>query len=277
MELSPIWEAFRGPVNDVLVCRDLRSPVDMRYTLLVIHDRACVKQMLTVLEQSERERGRAPYLLRFSQNELMCFVFEYRPGRRLSAFGPGQMADPRVRETVCVNLVMECLSTPLPYPLLYLVLLQDNVQVQKDNSVYFTPCLDLSQLNPGKGEASCVPCCAELLLGLLEGGGRRRKKLKSYELIRKKTAKNAYSAFPELYRDIKVTALPERKESLKGRLKGCWLRHRDRIFRLLLVLSAVAVVVALIMLISQIIFGDIPLLRLFERAFEQIGTESLIQ
>ena len=60
MELSPIWEAFRGPVNDVLVCRDLRSPVDMRYTLLVIHDRACVKQMLTVLEQSERERGRAP-------------------------------------------------------------------------------------------------------------------------------------------------------------------------------------------------------------------------
>ena len=74
-----------------------------------------------------------------------------------------------------------------------------------------------------------------------------------------------------------MTALPERKESLKGRLKGFWLRNRDRIFRLLLVLSAVAVVVALIMLISQIIFGDIPLLRLFERAFEQIGTESLIQ
>ena len=166
MLLSPIWEAFRGPVNDVVVCRDLKSPVGARYTLLVVRDRACVKQMLTVFDQSERvsSEGRPPYLLRFAQGDELCFVFEYREERKLSAFAAGQMTTPILRETVAVNLVMECLSSPLPYPLLQLVLTQDCVQIEKDNSVYFTPLVDLSELDPSATEAECAACCAQLLL-----------------------------------------------------------------------------------------------------------------
>lgn len=274
--LSTIWEVFRGPVNDVFVCRDLNSPVELCYTLLVIHDRSCVKKMLAILEESDRgAAGQTPYLLRFTQNEQMCFVFEYRQERRLSAFAPGQMTNSRQREKICVSLVMECLTSPLPFPLLYLVLTQGNVHLEKDDTVYFTYGLDLSQLDEQRDEAACVSCCAQLLLDLLEGGGKRRRKLKSYELIRKKVSKNAYSAFPELYRDVKVTALPERREGIRSRMKGFWLRNRDRIFKILLALCIIAVIITLIMLISQLIFGEIPLLRLFERTFEQIGTENL--
>ena len=272
---SPIWEVFRGSVNDVVVCRDLRSPVGMRYTLLVIHDRACVKQMLTVFDQSDRlpSGGQSPYLLRFAQDERLCFVFEYREERKLSAFAAGQLTTPVVRETVAVNLVMECLSSPLPYPLLQLVLTQDCVQLEKDHSVYFTPLLDLSELDPSATEAECAACCAQLLLSILEPQGRRR--LKSYELIRKKSAKRSYSGLPELYHDIKVTSVPEKKQGWRNRLKAFWLRSRDRVFRLLLAVCVIAVVCALVLLISQLIFGDIPLLRLFEPSFEVIGTETL--
>ena len=47
------------------------------------------------------------------------------------------------------------------------------------------------------------------------------------------------------------------------------------LFRVLLRVCAVVAVLALVILISQLIFGDFPLLRLFQNTFETIGTEDL--
>ena len=278
MELEVIWEAFRGSVNDVSVCRNRNSSAGTCYTLLSIHDRSCIKTVLDLLDRSDRNTEDA-CLLRFSHNEQLCFLFEYRPERHFSAFAHGQMRSPGVGEEICVNLVMECLSYPLPWPLLYLVLTQDNIHIAKDNGIYFTPLLDLSMLNPAFGEDACVSCCARILLEFLSGapaGGRpSRKKLKSFELIRKKSEKHAYSGFPELYRDIKVTALPPVKAGFWARLRGFWARNKDTLFRIFLVLCILTVVLAVIVLISQLIFGDVPLFRLFQNSFDVIGTENL--
>ena len=111
----------------------------------------------------------------------------------------------------------------------------------------------------------------------MAGGRHRSRKLKSFELIRKKTGKNAYTGFPELYQDIKVTALPQMKPSLKSRFRFFWNNNRDRLFRILLVLCILLVIAALVILASQLIFGDVPLLRLFRHTFDVIGTENLHQ
>ena len=279
MELEVISEIFRGKVNDVVVCRNRLSGADARYTLLVVHDRDCARTMLQVMENSARS-GESPYLGCITQNEDLIFLFPYREERKFSSFAKGQALNPRIGEQISVNLVMECLSCGLPWPLLYLILEQDGVQITKDNSIYFTMCTDLSQLDGAKTERNCVSSCANLLLELLtapEQNGRRkkRKQLQSFDLIYKKTAKNAYAGFPELYQDIKLTALPEEKTSLKNRIKGMWMRNRDRLFRVLLMLCTILVVVALAALITQIIFGEIPWLRLFYNTFDVIGTENL--
>lgn len=280
MELEVISQAFHGSANDVVVCRDRLSASGTLYTLLAVHDRECARKMLMVMEDSQRT-GEDSCLLRFSQNETMLFLFPYREERKFSAFAPGQMTSPEAGEAICINLVMECLSTSLPWPLLYLVLEQDCVQIAKDNTVYFTMILDLEDLEPARTERNCVSSCARLLLDLLAGpvagGRRRRKKLKSFELIRKKTGKNAYTGFPELYQDIKVTALPRVKPSLKSRFRIFWQNNRDRLFRLLLVLCILLAIAAVVILVSQLIFGDVPLLRLFRHTFDVIGTENLHQ
>ena len=280
MELEVVSQAFHGSVNDVAVCRDRLSASGTLYTLLAVHDRECARKMLMVMEDSQRT-GEASCLLQFSQNETMLFLFPYREERKFSAFAAGQMTSPEAGEAICINLVMECLSTSLPWPLLYLVLEQDCVQIAKDNTVYFTTILDLKDLEPARTERNCVSSCARLLLDLLAGpvaGGRHRsRKLKSFELIRKKTGKNAYTGFPELYQDIKVTALPQVKPSLKSRFHVFWNNNRDRLFRILLALCVLLAVAAVVVLISQLIFGDVPLLRLFRHTFDVIGTENLHQ
>ena len=77
------------------------------------------------------------------------------------------------------------------------------------------------------------------------------------------------------FTDIRLTAMPGGKLSLKARLKGWWLRNKDTLFHWLLALCIVAAAVAIIMLVSQLIYGDIPLLRLFKHCFDVIGTENL--
>ncbi len=274
MVLASIQEIFRGPVNDVIVVENLRSTLKERYTLIVVKDRDCAKRLLAILQNSEKESaGKNPCLKMFAENEFLCFLFEYRPERKLERFAPGQLLNPFLQEKVCVNIVMECLSVALPYPLLYLILDQGNVQLEKDNSVYFTYTLDLSQLNEAKNEAACTDRCVDILLQLLQYNSRKR--LKSFELLRKKADRKAYRMFPELYRDIRLSAIPEKKLPFTRRVKNFWLRNKDTFFRILLVLCTITVIVALLMLISQLVFGSIPFFRIFENSFGNIGTENL--
>ena len=278
-ELEVVSTMFRGSVNDVVVCRDRLSASGTLYTLLVIHDRECARNMLMVMEDNACS-GEPVCLGHFSQNEELIFLFPFREERKFSAFAAGQMTSFEIGESIAVNLVIECLSAGLPWPLLYLVLEQDGVQIAQDNTVYFTVCPDLADLRVDRTERNCVSSCAGILMDLLappDGRSRRknRKKLKSYELIRKKSAKNAYAGFSELYRDIRLTALPLEKPSLKTRVKGSWNRNRDRLFRVLLVLCGLLVLVALAALVTQVIFGEIPWLRLFQNTFDVIGTENL--
>ena len=273
-ELEVVSTVFCGSVNDVYICRNRTSASGALYTLLVVRDRECAKKMLLL----EREDGESAWLMHFAQNEELIFAFPFREERKFSAFARGQAVGAEVAESICVNLVMECLSANLPWPLLYLVLEQDGVQIAQDNTVYFTMCLDLAALDTDRTEQNCVSSCARLMMELLDVSAappRKKGLVKSFELITKKSAKNAYSAFPELYRDIKLTAIPEEKPTLLNRAKGAWRRNRDILFRVLLVLCAVLVIVALAALATQMIYGEIPWLRIFQNTFDVIGTENL--
>ena len=274
MLLSPVREVLRGSVNDILVCRDLRSSARSSYLLIAIRDRETARRVLAVLQSSQRETGgKSPYLKMFTENEYLCFLFEYRPERRLDRFSDGQLTTPQSRERVCVNLVMECLSSALPFPLLYLALEKENVHLLQDDGVYLTCCFDLSRLDESIGEAECADRCVQILLDLLRRQSRRQ--LKSFELLRKKSERGAYGSLPELYRDIRFSSLPEQKTPFRKRLAAFWERNKDLFFRILLRVCVILAAAAVIILICQLLFGGFPLLRLFQNTFEVIGTENL--
>ncbi|MEG1682284.1 MAG: hypothetical protein RRY95_00850 [Oscillospiraceae bacterium] len=270
MELEEVGILLHGRVNDVLVCCDLRSPAAAQYTLLTIRDSDCKKKLLSVLEKT---RGERPDWFCFARNEVLIYGFPYRPERKFSAFARGQLATPAIGEAICFNLIMACVSSPLPFPLLYLVLAGDGVNLTRDNDIFFTPVLDLALLDENISEKDCTRYCARMLITLLEESSKKR--LKSGELLRRKCDSNSYSAFSELYRDIRLTAIPAEKTGFWARFRGFWRRNRDRLFHLFLALCVPLVILALVMLVSQLIFGDIPLLRLFRHCFEMIGTESM--
>ncbi|MDR1952974.1 MAG: hypothetical protein LBQ21_00610 [Clostridiales Family XIII bacterium] len=273
MMLKCVSVILETEANTVWSCRDMQAIGQPYYTLLIVTDREIARVLVSAFAASEKETGERAYLRSFLWGEDICYLFPYRRERRLADFAAGQITNPTISEEICVNILLACMESSLPYPLLFLEFEQELVHVEKDNSVYLTTDFDVSKLDASIDESDCVVRCARTMLDILNMN--RKKRLKSRKLLSRKIERQAYARFSEVYHDIKLTVLAEKKMSILRRFfKFCGV-HRDRIFRIILVLSVICFVLALVMLISYLIFGDFGLGKIFGHSLNTIGTERL--
>ncbi|MDR1292733.1 MAG: hypothetical protein LBJ91_04995 [Clostridiales Family XIII bacterium] len=254
-------------------CRDIGAASQPWYTLLSVFDRETAKKILTAFQDSDKNTDKPPYIRSFLQGEELCFLFPYHAERPLAEFAEGQITTPAVREAICVNLILACLESPLPWPLLFLAFDQDKINVEKDNGVFLSTTFDLTQLNASVSEADCVGRCAEVMLRILRLN--QKKRLKSYELLNRKVEHGAYTQFSEVYHDFRLTGLRRKKRFRLSLISAFVVARKDIFFRILLVFSVVCAVVAAVMLISYLAVGSFPLFKLFGQSMDMIGTEQL--
>ncbi|MDR1797893.1 MAG: hypothetical protein LBR44_10780 [Clostridiales Family XIII bacterium] len=273
MEVEKISLLLRSAANSVWACREPGESVAASYTLLAVEDRETAKTVIALFEEAFAEKHRSPFLNSFVEDGKMCYLFPYRTERKLSEFMKGQVRAPAMREEICVGLVLACLDSPFPAPLLYLQLKQGQIGLSQDNGVYLTPAIDLAELDPRITEEDCVRLCAQILIGILRTNAR--KELKSFELIRRKTDHLAYQQFSEVYHDIRMTMTQKKKRLGIEAVKRFFAQYRDVLFRILLVFCIVTAAIAAIMLISYLAVGDFAFFRLFTHNLNTIGTERL--
>lgn len=274
MSLESIREVYIGSVNDVYICEDMNSSGHDYYTVMIIKDHALAKEFLHIAAGSEKS-SEPCYIDVFTCSQGFGLIFEYMKERYLEDFYMGEQFSLDVCETVCVNLVIECMATNLPYPLLYLCLQQKQIHMRRDNSVQLGCPLDISGLDRSVGEEACVGLCAMILRDLLVS--KARQKADSYQLLSKKITKSSYLHFKDLYYDVKMASQEPKKRNLLLQIRGFFYRNQKPLFRILLYLSVFLLILALIGVIFQLTTGDIPYLRIFVNTFKRIGTESLGQ
>ena len=135
--------------------------------------------------------------------------------------------------------------------------------------------MDFSELKDDVSEKECTVKCAEILLELLRP--KEGRQANSLKLLEKKVGKQSYTRFVELYKDVRISAAPREKAGLWRRIKAWFSRNKDRLFRVLLWISILLALFVILSFLTQLIFGDVPWLRLFINSFDVIGTESLLQ
>ncbi len=274
MRLKTIRVIGQTPVNDILICQDQNAAEEGLYTVLAVHDHEVVKKILTVYEQSEYEM-KSSCIDSFSDQGAFLLVYPYYRERSLEQFYMGTTYTLSECEDVCINTILTCISAELPYPLLYLILEQRQLQLARNHNVYLEYMIDLETLDPKITERDCVVQCAKILRELLEP--KSAQKAVSYQLLDKKISKKSYHRFTELYKDVRIAAVSQNKNGILGRLRAWFLRNRDRLFRVLLWVCVILLILVAVSFATQAIFGDIPWLRLFFNGFKKIGTESLLQ
>ena len=273
LTLRSVMDVFRGEINDVQICEEISGNQGNYYTLLTIKDHETVKKLLRIIRRSERSMECCVDM--FTNNGGYCMVFPYIKERKLADFYMAKAIPLELCEDICLSLLLQCMASTLPYPLLELVLKQGQIHLLKDNSIVLGYCMDLSELKEESGQKECVMQCAIRIRELLQE--KTTKKNVSYQLLLKKIPKRSYSDFRELYKDIRLSRTNIEKKGIKSRIKGLWQRNQSEVFRFLLFLSAVLAVLVLLMFLSNAIWGDVPFLRLFINTFKQIGTESLVK
>lgn len=274
MNLNCIQIVFSNPVNDVLICRDMNGEEGNIYTVIAIKQHEIAKKLLEVCANENKPHD---YFLidHFSYMGQDIWVFPYAKERPISRFYTGDSLEVTQCEDVCRSLVLNCISCGLPFPILYMVLTQGLIHISKELSVYFSYGFDLRLFDETKTEQDCVVECAKILLSLLET--KSSQKAISYKLLQKRTNSMGYHLFAELYKDIIFSA------SYKGRLNiikkfRIWFDDKkDSLFQVLLVICVILISFAVVSILTQLIFGDVPWLRVFVNSFKQIGTESLLQ
>ena len=167
------------------------------------------------------------------------------------------------------------MGSKLPYPLLYLVLEQRQIHLLKDGSIVLGYAMDLSGLDEKCGEEKCAMQCAVLVRDMLKD--KAVSKSISYQLLMKKIPKQRYQTIREVYKDVRLSMTQGKKRGLAKRFRDWLFRNQPVLFRILLYISVILLILTLIMFFSNIIWGDIPFLRIFFNSFREIGTESMLK
>ncbi len=274
MKLLPVAVKFRGEVNDCLICRDLASSGGVLYTVLAIHEHEVVRDILEMFRLSPRQ-VEGVLVDDFSAGEDHILVFPYHRERPLDDFYEGESMTLAECEDVCISTILSCITSDLPYPVLYLLLKGGQLQIAGDKSVFLGYEMDLTDLDPKIGEAECTNECAHILLKLLEP--KAGQKATSYYLLEKKTGNGSYSRFTDLYRDITIAAVSKKKVTLLVRIRLWFRRHSDTIIGIFFWLSLILALVALSILLSRFFLGGNSWIRILFNTFKTIGSESLLQ
>ncbi|MCI8796983.1 MAG: hypothetical protein HFG89_09045 [Dorea sp.] len=275
-KLNCIRKVFENEVVEVWVAQEIDKDADGKYhTLIVVKDHGTAKRLMKAWEDGLRE-GRESCGQMPAGREELCIVYPYKKERPLHKFYWSEPRSGKECEQICINLLVECISSGEAWPILYLILCQKQVHIEKDHRIFFSYQLDLTELNEEIGEKDCVVKCARMVLDIMQNTPEMEKTM-GMNLIRKKLLKDGYSHFAELFRDIHMDAGAWKKVKLKERIKDFLQAKKGTIIRGLLIISAFLGVVAALMILSQMIFGDIPFLRIFTGAFETIGRESMLK
>ncbi len=274
MRLLPVATKSMGKVNDCYICRDLASSGGILYTVIVVHQHETVRQILELFRLYDR-KGEDTLIDNFSVGDKHVLVFPYHKERPLFDFYEGESLTLSQCEEVCFSTILACITSDLPYPILYLLLENGMLNLSNDYSVFLSYEMDLSQLNPEIGEKECTDTCARILLELLKP--KSGQKATSYYLLEKKTANGSYSRFTDLYRDITIAAVSKKKITPIFLIKLWIKRNADTIIGILFWISLILAVICLSIIISRFFLGGNSWFRLLFNTFKKIGTESLLQ
>ena len=265
---------FSGAANCCYMAR-LSDDMDGRsFTVIAVKDHDVIR---TLMEASSKvsDPKDSPLVDAFTHGNDYVLVFPYRQQRPLDSFFVGESMSLNQVEEIGTNLLLSCISSALPYPMLYLLLEQGQINLSKDGGIFLTYIMDLSELDLKRNERDCTVKCAEILRDILST--KADQKNVSYELISRKTENNSYNSFTELYRDLRIAAMPMEKHGIFLRIRSFFHRNADRLFGILFWVCVILGIIALIILLTHVVWGDIPFFRLFVNNFKNIGTESLQQ
>ncbi len=267
-----IREVLEGKANAVYICKEAGKSEAPYKTVWIVKERRIVKELL---QNAENYCGEV-----FMQNAYAGFVFPYFQERPLQKFYLGS-----IRKGCCTSqqvwlaLVEQCIICKLPPAVVHLILRQGQAQIAPDGSVSLGFLLDLSDYDNTIREQDNVVACTEEIVRLIRLEDLEKKnnmvKKQAVTLLERKLEREEYQEFMQLYRDIRLFV----REDSAGK-KRHWkldVPEWDWFYHLLSCMCVVLVCMVVLLILSNVFWGEDFFWKLFGGPLDTIGTETLLQ
>lgn len=277
MRLLVVREVLKGKANDVVICMEEGKPAGSYYTVWVMKDHTMAKAVFRdFFHKNPENRGtQNAYLEYFSQGASFYFTFPYEQERPLMRFYKKEIYDLENRRRILLQMVAKCMTSGLPDTILYLILMQEQLQLGQDGEVRFQYMINFDDYPKKEVSVECVRLCAGIVYKLL--GEEGKYGFAGQKLIEKKLARNIYFDMGVLYRDVRLVMDKKPNRSFMTKFSKLSQARERKIFSIVFFVCIILTCFTMFMMVSQIVWGEVPLFRIFNNSFEQIGTESLLR
>ncbi len=275
MQLVEVQLITENESSRVMICEDQNSAEHTRYSVFVTTDHDIIATLHRIYNAA-KNISTDTAIHYFSDGGQFLVFYPYVPARPVSRFYMGVNMPVSQCELVCKNYIISCMTSELPYPILYLALKQGQANIARDGSIYLSYAFDLSEADESITETDCVRLLSQDLINMLDQKDARLN-WELRELLKRKHERLAFSSFAQMYRDVDIASGRSTKGGFFRRLLLWFDDNKDRLFKVFLTICIILLVFTIITFLTNAIFGDVPWLRLFIRSFERIGEESLVQ
>lgn len=276
--LKNIRTVLTNDINDIIVCQDvLNENQQDYYTLIRIHDSQTIKDVLEAVYNNDGTYNLPQNLFYgiFTEMDTLNILMKYQEPRKLFSYLKSYMNSDYVEHAIIKSFLFECLALDVNYPILDLMLNKDNINLDKNNNVFFNVFLDFSKFNKNIDEEICVRKCCDLISDMLLVNEElsNKSRVKAINLFKKKKRNNAYNKMIDLYNDFKIKEKRYRKEKDNFfniiKAKAIYI-YENKLGKILAITGSTVIVIAVTFLICNLFKLDLPFSKY--RGMDIIGT-----
>ncbi len=262
-----IGEKKNGRKMDIYICE---SDKDMKkYYVWAITDNVLAKRLIKAFISDECNYS----ITNFMVGNINCMVLPFAEDRNILEFGFLYNEEQRNDLELFKKIVFQCMTSGLPWEVLYAIINENKINITEAGEVYFTYDIIFTDIE-SKCESDIVNLLGDYLEKMMEKS--TYKNWSSYRVIYMKNKRQNYRTLSELYQDINNNITLDAIDTLRGRITRAYRNHKERISHVVKICCVVIGIVALIVFLSNTVFDVSPLYRLFVNTFKKIGTESML-
>lgn len=280
-KLKIIREVLNNSVNKIYICENIGNKYDNEYyTLIRIHDDNVIKDVLKIVYDKDGNVKLPEDMFKglFVDVDTLNILMTYKEPRKIFLYLKSYMTSEYSQYIIIKNMLYQCLALRVEYPLLYLFLDAENINLDEDFNIFFNGFLNFEKLNSDIDEKKCVQKCCEIIDEILNSNLELTNKshVKAINLFIKKKRNNVYKRIIDIYNDFKIQEKKYKQtqssmlETIKLNIQNIFKNN----FKLIVAyIGPVFIILAAIMFFCNLFKMDLPFTKY--KGLNMIGTVNM--
>ncbi|MBQ4346838.1 MAG: hypothetical protein IJC39_00120 [Firmicutes bacterium] len=221
INIEPVRMILSNEINDIGIFRE-QIDGGRFFTIIFIKEKSVIEYVMELLNTGKSIESEDGDLLSVNvQDGKLALVFRYFPERKLESFFDIQITDYISLQQASLSFVVKCMGSELPKELMWLVLEQENISIDRSGSVFFNYFIDFSRLSKDITKEALAQKTAFFIktwfVKRFTKDSRRGKiKMpKPAELFVRKEEAGLFDSFADIYKDLRFMM-----EEVKNKPRG---------------------------------------------------------